>query len=308
MPRWNAQRMRSCARSELCFRLRIAEYMPTTRDCLNLPGHAPMTKQTDPEFLSNEEYHDATDLTTRIQIQARYGKNPKDWFTWFFERLHLPETSLILELGCGPGNLWGENLSRVPPNWKVILSDLSSGMLQRARQQLPTDRSCFTFVVLNAQSVPFPNSSFEAVIAGGLLDHVPDRVQALDEIRRVLKPGGQFITTTGSRGHLREIETLVQPFIPQADFGGDPARFGLENGAEILAPWFSKTRLERYNDELIFKQTGPILAYVQSEAQVREKLKGEKLAAFRQFVKNELAARGEFHVTSEKGLFTATKD
>ncbi|HEX7973781.1 MAG TPA: class I SAM-dependent methyltransferase [Anaerolineales bacterium] len=266
-----------------------------------------MPKQTDPEFLSKEEYGDATDLTTRIRIQARYRKNPKNWFAWLFERFRLPKNSRILELGCGPGHLWGENLFHMPPTWQVHLSDLSTGMLQDARDRLPPGSDRFTFSVLDAQAIPFPAEAFEAVIASGLLDHVPDRVRSLDEIQRVLKPGGFFFTTTGSQGHLREIETLVQPFIPEADYGGDPERFGLENGAKYLAPWFGEIQLERYPDELVFKQARPILAYVRSEAQVKEKLKGEKLAAFCQFVENELAARGEIRVTSKKGLFTAMK-
>jgi SAM-dependent methyltransferase len=47
----------------------------------------------------------------------------------------------LLELGSGPGNLWRENLDRIPAGWQILLSDLSPGMIEVARKSLAAPKS-----------------------------------------------------------------------------------------------------------------------------------------------------------------------
>lgn len=260
--------------------------------------------QTDPDFLAHEAYGDTSDLRLRIQIQERHRTNPQNWFEWLFAALNIPPNSRILELGCGPGDLWLQNRPRLPVGWQVTLSDLSLAMSKTARDALG-DSERFLPTVFDVQAIPFPAAHFAAALGIGLLDHVPDPGRALAEITRVLQPGGRFYASAGGQTHLQEIAALVRPFLPTADYGGDPGRFGLENGARILAPYFGEVRLERYPDRLVFDQPGPLIAYVLSEPAVRAGLVGEQRAAFVQFVQNELAVRGRLQVTTDKGLFIA---
>ena len=266
-----------------------------------------MPEQTDPDFLVNEQYSDASGLSTRIKIQKLYGTHPQSWFRWLFDRLHLRSHSRILELGCGPGDLWLENLDRLPEGLQISLSDLSVGMLREARKRLPGGQGPFHFSLVDAQAITLQAGGLDAAIGIGLLDHVPDRVRALGEIQRVLRPGGIFYTATGGRSHLKEIEELVKPFVPGADYGGDPARFGLANGTKLLSPWFSEIQLHIHRDLLVFRNPEPIIAYVLSESSVRRSLVGEKLERFKHFVSGALEAQGEIEVTTEKGLFYVRK-
>lgn len=77
---------------------------------------------------------------------------------------------------------------------KATLVDLTSGMVARAKQNAEA-KGIFhhlEFLVANAESLPMPANSFDiATIAFGLRN-VTDRLKALKEIRRVLKPEGQF--------------------------------------------------------------------------------------------------------------------
>ena len=267
-----------------------------------------MGQQTDQAYLLNELYKDASDLDTRIQIQENFNLNPYNWFHWLFDRLDLLTTpGRLLELGCGSGMLWLENLNRLPEGWRITLSDLSIGMLEEARQNLEDSHSAFSFVVADTQLIPFPDEYFDVVIANGVFDHVPDRSLAFAQIQRVLRPSGHLYASAGGRTHLREIEALVKPFVPEANYGGDPEEFGLENGLAQLEPWFAGAALHRYEDALVFREVEPILAYILSESDVESALVEDKRASFVGFLKQQLAWFGEILVTTDKGLFKAYK-
>jgi ubiquinone/menaquinone biosynthesis C-methylase UbiE len=267
-----------------------------------------MSQHTDLTYLVNEEYDDAADLETRIQIQDEFNTHPQSWFEWFFDQLDLPVQSRILELGCGSGGLWVENRHRLPSTWEITLSDLSTGMLEEARQNLGFNQDQFTLEVIDSQLIPFADSYFNAVIANGLFDHVPDRSQAFSEVRRVLKPGGCLYASAGSQTHLQELEALVKPFLPHVNYGGDHEEFGLENGLAQLAEWFPGAAMHRYRGALIFKEIEPILAYVLSEGTVKSELTGRKRAEFTRFLEQKLARHGEIRVTVDKGLIKAYKE
>jgi SAM-dependent methyltransferase len=263
-------------------------------------------QQTDPDFLLSEAYNEATALNTRIEIQARYGRNRYGWFYWLFDQLQIPDDGRILELGCGPGHLWTENLSRLPAGWQIVLSDFSEGMVEEARQQLG-DKPNFAFQLLDAQAIALPDNHFDAVIANGIYDHIPHRKQAFAETLRVLKPGGRLYASAGGRHHLHQLEALVRPFVPDADYGGAPERFGLENGQALLSAWFDDVTQALYEDTLVFREPYPIIAYILSEAAVRPQLTGPRLRQMLHHIQDRLAAEGEIQVALQKGLFAAYK-
>jgi ubiquinone/menaquinone biosynthesis C-methylase UbiE len=266
-----------------------------------------MDEQSDPDFLKSEEYKSSKDLDIRMDIQEQFSLRQENWFTWLYERINIPEGKINLELGSGPGDLWSDNAGKIKPGLQMLLSDLSEGMIIEARRRIKNISAFFDFCVLDVQSIPLPENTCQAVIANGLLDHTPDRVQSLSEIHRVLSPNGKLLTSTGSQRHLKEMEDLVHPYLEKADFGGAPERFGLENGEKILSPWFVNIRLERYEDELLFTDPHPVAAYILSEAAVRKNLSEEQKKEFLRYLQTEIDRRGELRVRVEKGLFTAER-
>jgi SAM-dependent methyltransferase len=263
--------------------------------------------QTDPEFLRSEAYAEAAPLDTRSRLQDECGTHPESWFDWLSRHTRLPENATILELGCGPGDLWLASPPGLPGSRQIHLTDLSEGMVAEARRRLASISSNCRYLCTDAQHIPYPSQTFDAVLTHGLLDHVPDRGRALSEIQRTLQPGGLFHTSTGSRTHLQEIEDLVRPFLPQADFGGAAERFGLENGGLLLTPWFLDVELHRYASELVFESPDPLLEYVLSEAGVRQGLTGERLVAFKRSLLDLFEKQAELRVNVDKGLFIARR-
>jgi hypothetical protein len=118
---------------------------------------------------------------------------------------------------------------------------------------------------------------------------------------RVLKPGGRLYASAGGRNHLQQLEELVRPFVPDADYGGAPERFGLENGQALLSAWFSDVKRADYADTLIFRDPYPIVAYILSEAAVRPHLTAPRLRQLVGHLQDKLAAECEIHVTVQKG-------
>ena len=111
-------------------------------------------KKIDADYLSNQ-YRDGRNLNARILLHQRLSTNPYGWFRWVFDQLNLPAQGRILELGCGAGTLWLENLDRIPPGWEITLSDFSAGMLTQAQANLG-GRRAFDFKEVDARSTPLP--------------------------------------------------------------------------------------------------------------------------------------------------------
>jgi ubiquinone/menaquinone biosynthesis C-methylase UbiE len=266
-------------------------------------------KISDREYLLTEQYRDASNLNARIQLHRRFSTNKYGWPRWIFDQIHLPPRSHILELGCGPGNLWLENIQRVPEGWKITLSDLSLGMVQQAQKNLRPSCRPFRFAVVDAQSLPFGDESFDAVIANHMLYHVPDRTKAFSEIRRVLVPGGSFYASTVGRDHLKELNELVRRFDSSIDpWGRSPAEpFLLENGQAQISKWFSEVSLQRYEDALVITEVEPLVAYVLSTA-AGSTFADDKVMKFTNLVERELVAHGAIHITKDSGIFEAWRD
>lgn len=251
------------------------------------------------------QYRDASNLNARIALHQRFSTNQTGWTRWVFDQLTFPPECTILELGCGPANLWQQNADRIPEGWHITLSDFSPGMIEKAQENLGQAKQRYAFEVVDAQSIPFEDRRFDAVIANHMLYHVPDKASAFSEIRRVLKPGGQVVASTVGSSHLQQLHDLVARLSPDVDPWQNPARsFLLENGKAQLVAWFSDVRTYRYEDALVVTETEPLVAYVLS-CMLGTVLTGELLARFTQLVQAELAQRGAIHITKDSGLFRA---
>lgn len=106
----------------------------------------------------------------------------------------------ILELGCGIGG----SAPLISNCGGYIGTDLSAEAIKTASQRFGS-KPGFSFIVMDAQELKFPNCTFDLVIAKEVIEHVPDIKLTLQEAFRVLKPGGSILITSPNRNslHLR---------------------------------------------------------------------------------------------------------
>lgn len=266
-----------------------------------------MSKFTDQQYLKNDQYKDSSNLDARAAIHSRFGTNPQSWAHWVFDHLlKLPKGAVILELGCGPGYLWKENIQRIPAGWRITLSDLSSGMLDAAWRNLVVTGRAFQFKEIDAQFIPFEDETFDAVIANHMLYHVPDRPKAIAEISRVLKPGGLLLATTLGKTHMQEMTEWMRRTSTNKDIEPFSLPFSLENGLEQLKTYFSAVRLQRYKDHLQVTEVEPIIAYLSSGFQAVQVLP-EKVDELRRELQARLVNEKSIYISKDSGLFEAVK-
>ena len=101
---------------------------------------------------------------------------------------HLHTGASVLDVGCGPGTITIDIGSRVAPA-RVIGMDASADVIAQA-QASATDIENVTFETGDVYALRFDDNTFDIVHAHQVLQHLPDAVGALREMKRVCKPGG----------------------------------------------------------------------------------------------------------------------
>jgi SAM-dependent methyltransferase len=101
----------------------------------------------------------------------------------------------FLDVGCGTGTLAIAAKRHVGPSGRVYGVDASPEMLARAEKKAKRAGIDVLFKRAHAEALPFPEGQFDAVLSTVMLHHLPQkaRLQAVREIRRVLKPGGRIL-------------------------------------------------------------------------------------------------------------------
>lgn len=101
----------------------------------------------------------------------------------------------VIDIGCGTGAATRAAAKRVGPSGKVLGTDINPGMVEVARAQPPVEGAVIEWTEAGANSLPGPDAAADRAIASQVFQFVPDRVGALAESFRVVKPGGLLAFT-----------------------------------------------------------------------------------------------------------------
>lgn len=112
-----------------------------------------------------------------------------------FDRFQLNPGDRLLDLGCGEGRhaitaYLNEQVHVI--GLDLSLTDLNTATTRFGEFHAPDQARSVNFTCASGLALPFEDGAFDKVICAEVLEHVPDFRAVLAEIRRVLKPGGQF--------------------------------------------------------------------------------------------------------------------
>ena len=102
---------------------------------------------------------------------------------------------LMLDVATGTGRLPRAVLRQPPFDGRIIALDLSQGMLDEAVRRTAQFSDRLTFIHQGASQLPFQDNRFDAVTCIEALEFMPDPMHVLDELIRVLRPGGVLLVT-----------------------------------------------------------------------------------------------------------------
>ena len=158
----------------------------------------------------------------------------------------------VLEVGCGTGAM-AERIHALP-GVTLVATDFSPRFVELTAARGVDARQadiCY---------LPFEDDAFDVVFAGWMLYHVRDLERALNEVRRVLRPGGTFVAVTNGNDHLADL---------RREAGGKPevTQFSSETGESVLRRRFEDVRRHDLATRAVFPDHASAQAYLDSSGE-----------------------------------------
>lgn len=222
-----------------------------------------MSHMNDPDYVRTQ-YATEDNLETRRSVwqPTAEGLDPMNEALNAIDRALVGDAD-ILEVGCGTG-VMAERINALP-GVTLVATDFSERFVELTAARGVDARQadiCY---------LPFDDASFDVVYAGWMLYHVRDLERALNEVRRVLRPGGTFVAVTNGSDHLAELRIAA---------GGkrEITQFSSETGESVLRRRFADVRRHDLETRAAFPDHATAQAYLDSsdEGMVLPPFEGER--------------------------------
>ena len=167
----------------------------------------------------------------------------------------------VLEIGGGTG----ANLAHYRDVDRVTIAEPDPFMRSRIGPKLEDARVPVEVSAAGAEALPFPDDSFDTVVSTLVLCTVPDQAAALEEVRRILRPGGRllFIEHVRAAGSMARWQDRLEPLWRRLFGGCHPNR---DTVAAIEEAGFEIETFESFHPPIAFSRLTP---HVQGSATIR---------------------------------------
>lgn len=264
--------------------------------------------------------HYTTDnyLRIRQEIHDQYSVPARSFADWVIARVPWQGGERLLDVGCGNG-LYYKKLIKQADEIDYYGIDLIESMIRNHPLKGHSQR----IALGNAEDLPYPNNSFDIVMANHMMHHVSDVEKALDEFRRILAPGGIVIIATNSMNTMPELQVLLRRAIVLLTRTGAASvrapelptdRFALENGIRILAQHYFAVVRHDLPSALVFPDVDPAMLYLESSRDLREATLPDDVAwedvmmIMRQQINQLIRHLGELVINKQTGVLIASND
>lgn len=138
----------------------------------------------------------------------------RHWKNAAARQARVSEGDRVLDLAGGTGDLAVRLAAKVGATGQVTLADINPSMLQAAERRLARHRlrDAISLVEADAEALPFDDGFFDAVVIGFGLRNVTRQDTALEEMCRVLKPGGRLVVLEFSRPVLLPVKPFYDAY------------------------------------------------------------------------------------------------
>ncbi len=262
-----------------------------------------------------EQYSTSVNLQKRINIHD-YNTNNEKFMHWVFRNMRLKPGAKILELGCGTGLLWCDNVQNLPEDIHLTLTDRSEGMLKQTKDNMQAfadilrdKRIRIEYQVVDANRLILPQKKYDYIIANHMLYHVKERDVCLKVISSALKPEGTFFCTTVGEKHMDEMHNIVRGFDSRIEvpFESITAVFQLENGKEQLDKFFQAVERTDYISDLKIDNAEVIYNYIHSFPGNAAYILEQRGSELRQMLEERIKREGFIYIHKSTGMFICKK-
>lgn len=262
------------------------------------------------------QYATEDNLRIRQEIHDKYTVPNVNFGDWALGLVAWRGDERVLDVGCGNG-LYYQRLRHRCPNAQYFGVDLFEQMLMA--HPSPVNLS-----IADMAQLPFPSASFDVIMANHVLFMVPDIDHAIAEMKRLLKPSGLLMAATNSNNNMPELQVLLRRAMVLLSRGGGSAvpksaphlveRFSLENGVMQLARHFYAVVRYDLPSALVFQQTDPAMAYLETTRDMREDSLppdvewDDVMVIMRQQINQLVKHLGELVINKLSGVLIATDE
>lgn len=163
-------------------------------------------------------------------------------------------TGNVLEIGFGTGL----NLSYYPDEiHKIVAIDANPGISKLAQKRIKESSITVDHRILNGEALPMPDQTFDSVVSTWTLCSIANVEQALQEIYRVLKPGGRFLFVEHGLSNEPNVQVWQNRLNPVQKVIGDGCNLN-RNIRELVERKFDSVAIEEFYAD----KTPKILGYL----------------------------------------------
>ncbi len=142
----------------------------------------------------------------------------------------------ILDIGCGTGFYVKYLINK---DCKVTGTDISKIYINQAKEYAAGAK----YLVCDAANLPFDKNSFDKILMTEVIEHIPDPIDAIKEIKRVLKPGGYAVITTPNKYSPMNLAYKIKRKIRDYKFNEHLHEYTKTEFQDILSKYFEITDL-----------------------------------------------------------------
>jgi ubiquinone/menaquinone biosynthesis C-methylase UbiE len=158
----------------------------------------------------------------------------------------------VLEIGFGTGL----NLSYYPPELeKIVTVDVNPGVHKLAQKRIDSSSITVDHRVLNGENLPMLDNTFDSVVSTFSLCSITKVEQALQEVYRVLKPGGKFFFLEHGLSNEPKIQVWQNRLTPIQKVIADGCHFN-RNIRQLVEQQFVNIQLEEFIGDNLPKISG----------------------------------------------------